>query len=211
VYVAAESRGKGIAEEMYGNSTAYAMTDGLASYLHTIPKDKHLYCWAHLLRYCYEETIKLPITHPPCVIRDRLVKLYQKVRANPEWITEQKERVLREELDSILAIISEDETVNNILYRVSMQKEGLILALLVTEDATNNLAERELRNMAIKRNISNGSNTYKGMETTAVIGSVLQTLGRTNDAPFLPTLQMYLKEGLQEKYKQYIHTAYDDS
>ena len=31
VYVAAESRGKGIAQELYGTSRAYAMHDGLAS------------------------------------------------------------------------------------------------------------------------------------------------------------------------------------
>lgn len=40
VYYAAESRGKGIAKELYGNSQAYSMHDGLGSYTNTIPSDK---------------------------------------------------------------------------------------------------------------------------------------------------------------------------
>ncbi len=53
VYVAAESRGKGIAQEFYGTSQAWLMHDGLASYTSAIPKDKHLFCWAHMLRFCF--------------------------------------------------------------------------------------------------------------------------------------------------------------
>lgn len=55
VYVAAESRGKGIMEEMYGNSQSYSMHDGYAGYTNTVPKDKQLYCWAHVLRFVHEE------------------------------------------------------------------------------------------------------------------------------------------------------------
>lgn len=211
VYIAAESRGKGIAEDIYGTSGAYAMTDGLSSYLNVIPKERHLYCWTHILRFCYEETIQFPPDHPACRVRDRLVSLYQTVRASPEWSNEQKEQILRRELDSIVSIVSQDPTVNTILHRVRSQKEGLILALLVTINGTNNLAERELRTMAIKRTISNGSATYQGMETTAVIGSVVQTLGRTKDISFLPALKTYFQEGMREKYRQYIHSTYYDS
>jgi len=53
IYVAAESRGKGIAEEMYGDSLAKCMTDGLGSYLSSIPKDKHCLCLAHILRFAH--------------------------------------------------------------------------------------------------------------------------------------------------------------
>jgi len=211
VYVAAESRGKGIFEEMYGNSHAYSMHDGYASYESITGKEKTLYCWTHVLRFAYEETAKLSAEHAACHIRDRLVDLYQTIRRNFVWTKEHKEKVLRDELDSLIAIQTTDQTGNNILYRVKTQKEGLILALLITEDGTNNLAERELRNMAIKRSISNGSDTYKGMETTAIIGSVIQTLHRNKKLPFLPTLQTYLSEGIQEKYQQYIHISYFDS
>lgn len=212
VYVAAESRGKGIAEEIYGNSNGYAMTDGLASYVNAIPKEKHLYCWSHVLRFSFEETIHLPKEHLALRIRDRLVDLYKTIRNHCEWTKEQKEQVLRKEIESLLSIPSEDQAVINIQYRLRTQKEGLILALLVTEDGTNNLSERELRNMAIKRTVSHGSDTFKGMETTAIIGSVLQTLTRNKEVPFMPTLQTYLQLGVQEKYHQYLHIPYyDDS
>lgn len=212
VYVAAESRGKGIFAEMYGNSKAVSMHDGNSSYESITGEEKTAYCWTHVLRFAFEETIKLSSEHLACTIRNRLVDLYQAIRRNHQWTKEQKEKVLREELDSVTAIQSTDQTVNNILYRVTTQKEGLISALLITPDGTNNRSERELRHMAIKRSISNGSDTYKGMETTAVIGSVLQTLHRNKLLPFLPTLQTYIQEGISEKYSQYIHTAsYDDS
>ncbi len=210
VYVAAESRGKGIFEQMYGNSCALSMHDGYSSYESVTGKENTAYCWAHVLRFVYEETFKLKKDHLACQIRDRLVDLYQLIRLHTEWVRQQKEQALRTELDSIMSMESLDQTVANILHRVRTQKEGLILALLETPDGTNNLAERELRNMSIKRTISNGSDTHKGMENTAIIGSVLQTLSRNKEDPFIPTLKTYLQTGIQEKYQQYIHTAYSD-
>lgn len=210
VYVAVESRGKGIFEEMYGVSRAKSMHDGYASYESVTGAEFALYCWAHLLRFAFEETVKLPSSHLACKIRDRLVDLYQLIRLHTEWTRQQKEQVLRTDLDSIISSESVDQTVKNILHRVKTQKEGLILALLETPDGTNNLAERELRNMSIKRTISYGSDTHKGMENTAIIGSVLQTVQRNKGTPFIPTLKTYLKAGIQEKYGQYIHTSYSD-
>jgi transposase len=179
VYVAAESRGKGIFEEMYGNSKATSMHDGYAGYESITGKDKSAYCWTHVLRFSFEETVaeKNPSTLA-CQIRDRLVNLYQTIRANPNWSREQKETTLRLELDLLIALHATDETVKNIQHRITTQKEGLILALLITLDGTNNLAERELRSMAIHRNLSFGSKTFKGMETTAILGSIAQTISR---------------------------------
>jgi transposase IS66 family protein len=211
VYVAAESRGKGIFEEMYGDSRALSMHDGYASYESVTGAENTAYCWTHVLRFAFEETFKLFKNHLACKIRDRLVALYQTIRLHTEWPREKKETHLRNELDSLISIESVDQTVKNILHRVRTQKEGLILSLLETPDGTNNLSERELRNMAIKRTISYGSDTYNGMENTAIIGSVMQTLQKNKDKPFIPTLKTYLQTGIQEKYQQYIHTAYYDS
>ena len=205
VYIAAESRGKGIFEEMYGDSNATSMHDGYSSYVSVTGKENSAYCWAHVLRFAYEETVDLSPNHLACLIRDRLVNLYQAIRTNSDWTRKQKEKALIAELDNITSIQSADQTVLNIQYRVSSQKEGLILALLITPDGTNNLAERELRPMAINRTISFGSKTFKGMETTAILGSIIQTLNRNKDKPFLPTLKKYLLTGMQEKYPQYKH------
>lgn len=211
VYFAAESRGKGIAEELYGNSQADTMTDGLKSYLNVIPKDKHLYCWSHVLRFAFEETIHSKKDAKAVLLREELVRIYHIKKGHPEYSREKLEEVLRYEFDQVLVLGSHEESFINIQRRIKEQKEGLIKALLVTPDGTNNLAERELRNMALKRSISHGSDTYQGMQTSAIIGSVLQTLHRNKQLPFLPTLQAYMIAGIQEKHTQYMHTAYYDS
>lgn len=206
VYVAAESRGKGIFEEMYGDSKAISMHDGYTSYESITGEDKTAYCWTHVLRFAFEETvIERNPTSTACQIRDRLVSLYQTIRLQIEWTREEKEAMLRRELENLITIPATDETSKNIQNRIATQKEGLIIALLVTSDGTNNLAERELRPMAIHRNLSFGSATFKGMETTAILGSVVQTISRDKEKQFLPTLKSYLLTGIQEKYPQYKH------
>jgi hypothetical protein len=55
VYVAAESKGKGIFEDMYGDSKSYSMHDGNPSYESITGQDKTLYCWSHMLRFVHED------------------------------------------------------------------------------------------------------------------------------------------------------------
>lgn len=206
VYVAAESRGKGIFEEMYGNSQATSMHDGYSSYAAITGEEKAAYCWSHVLRFAYEETVleKNP-TATACQIRDNLVALYQTIRSHNEWSKEQKEAKLRYALTHLLTLQAKDESSKNIVHRVRSQKEGLIKALLLTPDGTNNLAERELRPLAIHRTISFGSATFGGMETTAILGSIVQTISRDKKTQFLPTLKEDLFTGIQKKHPQYKH------
>ena len=101
--------------------------------------------------------------------------------------------------------------MEHILYRLKTQRDGLIRALLVTKDGTNNLAERELRPLAISRNISYGSGNYNGMETTAILASVTQTITRDKTKQYFLTLKLYLQEGIQKKYPQYKHSPLFDT
>lgn len=205
VYVAAESRGKGIFEEMYGNSQAISMHDGYAAYEAITGKNHTAYCWAHVIRFAYEETVKLPFDHNACIIRERLVALYQTIRAHPQWTHAKKEAVMRAAVASILAMKDNNQTVEKLQHRIRTQKTGLIRALMITEDGTNNLAEREFRGLAISRNISYGSDTYSGMEKTAILASIVQTIDRDKTKHFLPTLKTQLHKGIQAKYPQYKH------
>ena len=79
VYVAAESRGKGIFEEMYGNSSAVSMHDGYAGYESITGEEKTAYCWSHVLRYAFEETVKLLPEHLACRIRCYIRLLHMQV------------------------------------------------------------------------------------------------------------------------------------
>ena len=116
---------------------------------------------------------------------------------------------LRTELDQVLAVTSRPP-LHNIQGRVRVQAEGLIRAVLCTPDATNNLAEREIRPMVLMRKNSNGSNTFRGMETSAVVGSVVQTIAK-RDAPVLFTLQHAVQQGVKDKSSQTLHPVSVDS
>lgn len=77
VYFAAEGRGKGVAEELYGGSRAYSMHDGLASYSSVAPTDKQCFCWAHFLRFAFEETVNKKEKSEAVLLCDELVRIYQ--------------------------------------------------------------------------------------------------------------------------------------
>jgi transposase len=211
VYKAAESRGGGIAKELYGNSHAKAMTDGLSSYRGAIPKEDHLYCWSHVLRFAHEETVKSTDGSMSLWIRDELVRIYHIKKEHPEYSKKQLEAVLRAEFTALLKASSDEEAFNAIQYRIREQQEGLIQALLVTADGTNNLAERRIRDVAIARNISFGSDTYAGMETTAVLMSVVKTLSNKQETDFFEELNQAITSGIKAHYPQYNHIAYADT
>lgn len=196
VYVPAESRGRGIAKEMYGNSQAYSMHDGYGAYTNTIPKDKHLYCWAHLLRFCYEETVDKSSTSESIRIRDKLVEIYHlKKDSYYQAHPRQLEREAGRRVGHFLKYKSKDPTTLALLHRLREQHEGLIRALIITPNGTNNFAEQELRPIALTRKISYGSDTFTGMETTAVLASIVQTYTRTKRETFFPTLAASLRVG----------------
>lgn len=212
VYFAAESRGNGIAKELYGTSQAQSMHDGLRSYTNAIPSDKHLYCWAHFLRFAFEETATENKHSPAIVIREELVAIYRIKKQHPEYSFHRLEQTLTIRLQKVLAITAKNTALSAIQHRLTEQMTGLINSLLYTEDGTNNLAERELRPMVINKHISHGSNTFAGMETSAVLGSIVQTVSKNKDTDFLPALTGYMQQGIREKYRQYLHVPqYDTS
>lgn len=210
IYVAAESRGKGIFEKMYENSNALSMHDGYAGYASVTGEEKTLYCWAHILRFAYEETIQEKKNSPAILLRENLVRIYHIKENHPEYSKAQLKNILDTELDKILQIKSENESIIAILHRLKTQRIGLINALLYTKDGTNNLAERELRPMVINKKISNGSNTYQGMETSAILGSIIQTLSKRKE-DLLTELELSLQIGIHQKYPQYQHLSYADT
>lgn len=210
VYFAAESRGGGIAKELYGQSEALCMHDGLASYLHALPQEHHLYCWAHVLRFAHEETVGEPVDSAAMRMTEDLVRIYHLKDDGAAAGSEKLQARLRAELDALLAVPSENAAIHNIQTRVRTQYDGLIRALLCSPDGTNNLAERELRQMVLVRNVSTGSDTFAGMETTAVVGSVVQTLAK-RDAPLLSALEQSMQHGIRERVSHPRHPVSVDS
>lgn len=203
VYKAAESRGGGIFEELYGNSQAYSMHDGYACYEGITGEEKTLYCWSHLLRFSFEETSLSPPGSEGIRLREGLVAVYRKKKRNP-MVTEQE---IREDMDHLLNIVSEESSVKAIHHRLRIQKDGLIRALFVSPDGTNNKAEQELRPLATMRYTSSGSDTYTGMETTAILASVVRTQLKKPMNQFFPDMNNYLRNGIKQSSCQYSHAA----
>lgn len=205
IYKAAESRGKGIFKEMRGDSGSYSMHDGYPAYSNTIHKQKQMYCWAHVLRYCFEETYvkrKKQQCKDEIKIRDKLVSIYQlknlKDKHNHNHHhAKQLKQAINKSINSILQFKSNSISVLNIQKRVEAQKQGLINALVYSPNGTNNLAERELRQMVLLRKNTFGSDTYQGMERDAILASIIQTSHRQNK-PLLSTLRQHLHTGIHK-------------
>lgn len=209
IYFAAESRGGGIAKELYGESRAYTMHDGFASYAKSAPLAKQCYCWAHFLRYCFEETVTEKKNSLAMGVRDQLVEIYHLKGQRTDLNHRQLKDLLTKKLDDLLNI-SSPLAIVNMQQRLRSQKEGLINSLLFTPNGTNNLAEQELRPMVLNKKISFGSDTFSGMETTATLGSIVQTCSK-RDEDLIPSLKFSLQEGIQQKYPQYFHPVFYDS
>ena len=206
VYLAAESRGGGIARELYGNSQAFCMHDGYAAYTAALAEAKHLYCWAHLLRLAHEETMVDPDDSPAAQVRKELVRIYHLGRELALSGGPDAEAPVRTALEQVLAVPATSRSIQNIHTRLRTQKEGLIRALLCTPDGTNNLAEREIRSMVLLRKSSNGSNTFAGMDTCAVVGSVVQTAVKQGTS-VLSSLQHVLQQGVSEHAFQFLQPS----
>jgi transposase len=196
VYYASESRGKGIFEDMYSSSKAYSMHDGYRAYT-KIPKEKTMYCWSHILRFAHEEAHNEKADSQIVKLKNELVDIYHL----KDTLQKSKlETILREKLKSIIKRRFTQPSAIKVQNRVSDQKEGLINALLYTKDGTNNLAERELRQIVLSRKISFGSDTYEGMETAAVLASVVQTIYRDKNSDFFAQLTQSIRKGVSGKY-----------
>lgn len=205
IYFAGESRGGGIAKGIYGKSKAYSMHDGYGGYS-IIPPEKQMFCWSHILRFAFEETVNSPPGSDAVKLRDELVGIFQLKKNNPGWSKDKLEKELTEGVGNVLETNSKEVSFQNIKKRLLVQKDGLIRALLVTPDGTNNLAERELRPIVIGRKISYGSDTYTGMKTSAILSSIVRTAERrTNEAKLLPTLQKWLTQGVKKNYPNYAY------
>src|SRR5215218_11516873 len=83
------------------------------------------------------------------------------------------------ELDRLLAVTHTDPDNARLAKRLRKQRDHLLRFLdHDAVEATNNLAEREVRPAVIARKLSAGNRTEAGAETHAVLASVLRTCRR---------------------------------
>jgi transposase len=189
VYRVGVSRGKGIAEQLRGESTGVLVSDDYAAY-RTLA-EHHQLCWAHLIRKFRDlaENKEFSETH-----RTELQKTYQEIQAiyhdtkhacslpDPHTHTETLTKRLT-------TIATNDTTELRPVTRVKTTLAKNIASYFTclsfpTIALTNNPSEQALRHIVLKRKNSFGCRSEKGASVMGTLFSVLLSLHRKDPATY---------------------------
>ena len=199
LYRIRKSRAHDVVVEVLGEEFAGVLVSDCFLAYDPLPFAKQK-CLAHLLKTCRE--IEAAKTKGAVRFSRRVAALLRKAMALKRRrgaISDHGYAVLRgkvhAELDRLLAGTYTDPDNARLARRLRKQREHLLRFLDHDGvDATNNLAEREVRPAVIARKLSAGNRTEAGAETHAVLASVLRTLARQG-RPILDGLMGLLRHG----------------
>lgn len=197
-YTIEDTRGGGIAREIFEGSIGVLTRDDYAGYKSVGGEQQS--CWTHLLRKSHdaahhenasEEAVKLHKT-----LKD-MFDLLSEDCLKPFNFAERKELYLwyKKDLEKIINTTYTALDTKKIQTRIRNQNTNLLTALLHEGvPLTNNAAEQAMRAIVITRKISGGSKSKEGAKTHAVNMSVIETINKQK-LPLLDTLQSYLLNG----------------
>lgn len=197
-YTIEESRGKGIAQNIFQNADGVLVRDDYAAYEKLLLPQQS--CWAHLLRKSYEATLSSDAS-------EEVKKLHQKLKQLFLLLSEDLKRPFnlknrqqlygwyRKDIKQIIKTQYINRDTKTIQTRIKNQNTNLLTALLYPDTPlTNNPAEVAVKQIVGLRKISGGSKTHRGAKIHAVNLSVIETIRKQN-LPLLDTLQEYLIQG----------------
>jgi transposase len=201
-YTIEESRGAGVAKEIFEGSKGVLVRDDYAGY--NIVNCEQQSCWTHLLRKSHDaahhENASEEVKKLHKILKD-LFDLLNEDCHKPFNLPERKELYLwyKKDLEKIINTDYTETDAKKIQTRVRNQNTNLLTALLHEGvSLTNNAAEQAMRAIVITRKISGGSRSKTGAKTHAVNMSVIETINKQN-LPLLDTLQKYLLKGAGER------------
>lgn len=198
-YTIEESRGGGIAQEIFEGSKGILIRDDYAAY-NSIPCEQQS-CWTHLLRKSHEAAHAENASSEVQKLHKTLKTLFDLLSEDiqkPFNLYERKKLYLwyKEDIEKIINTEYKEKDTKKIQTRIKNQHISLLTALLHEGvSLTNNPAEQAARAIVVTRKISGGSKSKIGAETHAVNMSVIETINKQN-LPLLDTLQQYLFDGL---------------
>lgn len=198
-----QSRGGGVAKEIYGNSNACGVSDDYGVYKNMF--EVHQLCWAHLHR-------KLRDLANSTKLKDNISKIckeafdiesniYRKVRelANRYDLTKNQRsywyRILKKKLQK-LTISNTFDPKKLKTYRETLSKnidKYLTCVKYPGIPSDNNQAERSLRHVVLRRKNSFGSITNKGSDSISVLMSVFLTIRNRNRGSDKTFFEAYAK------------------
>lgn len=183
VYTMGVSRGKGIAEALRGNSLGVLVSDDYGAY-RTLATE-HQLCFAHLIRkfrdlathqdFTPEQILKIQGTYREIKAFFQTIKM---VCRGPD--PETHRQMLTTQLTDI-AMINPTDPKPVVRLKTTLKRninQYLTCLSFPAIALTNNVAERALRHVVIKRKISFGCQSERGARTLGTLLSVLLSLHR---------------------------------
>jgi transposase-like protein len=183
VFLLGKTRGKGNATELLLGTEAVVVSDDYGAY-RTLSQP-HQLCCAHILRKLRDLAQSATITEN---VHDHCVSLYdtfKEIYADIETArTSQNPQALYDRLLARLHRFAyvhpcDFKKLSNIKKQIAVRAEHYLTCLRYPSVASdNNLAERSLRHLVLKRKVSFGSYSEKSANTLAVLLSVLMSYKR---------------------------------
>ena len=201
VYTIEESRGKGVAQDLFDKAVGVLVRDDYGAY-GKLPLLQQS-CWAHLLRVSHEKATRENASEEIKLLHAKLKTLFTILAEDiclPFDKTERQELFAsyHQDLKKIIETNYIGKDAKAIQTRVRNQEDNLLTALLYEGvPLTNNPAEQAVIPMVLARKISRDSKTKEGAEARSVNMSVVQTIAKRK-LPLLDTLQTYLINGVEK-------------
>ena len=185
VFLLGENRGKGNADILIGEHyDGVVVTDDYGAYRKL---QNHQLCWAHLLRKFRDLANSHELTESQI---DYCKKGYQHLYSIYEDIKNNRHPKCRDAFTKRLAnvaIITTEDTKKMTRLKTTLKKNIQNYLTCLKDPSipmTNNLAERSLRHLVLKRKISFGSLTKKTADNLAILLSVLMSLKQRHQGDF---------------------------
>ena len=175
IYTLGKSRGKGNADELLGEGDGVVVSDDYGAYRKL---KNHQLCFAHVARDIRDlaQSPSLPknITNHCRDLSVRLSRIYRKIDTNRDPSLAVS---FTRQLHSLAAPREGDPKKLQTLKATLRKNIPKYLTALSDPriPLTNNRAERDLRHVVLKRNVSFGSRNAKGAEHTGILLSCLMT------------------------------------
>lgn len=190
VYRLGVSRGKGIAEELRGRSKGILVSDDYGAY--RVLARYHQLCWAHLIRKFRDLAQHDSFTDDQKEDIRRMYRILKEVyrgvvSACAAPLPEAHRDTLAGQLTLAAQVIADDPKPVVRLKTTLMKNIPYYLTCLSFPKIalTNNLAERSLRHIVLKRKISFGCKSDKGAQTLGTLFSVLLSLYRKDPMGYM--------------------------
>ena len=175
-FVVRYSRGHDVPLEVLGkHAPGVNITDRYRAYdaLASQTGDSQQYCWAHILLDAKE--FSEFYGDEGAEIYGTFCSLYAVVRTYNHHGSAEDERRLIHALGTLDHAYGNEKCASFVRSLLSAT-DRLFLFVRMDIESTNNVAERAIRQMVVKRKVSGGSRSDAGAETTCRLASVIQTL-----------------------------------